>query len=127
MLTEKEFFRQSVISNLYYLWTLREYVGRIEISLPSKYDSYINKSKDIQKRAEELDKKVAEYAYLGLPKKIVESEIIITPYTLDLELLTEKLFGINIDTSIYEKKEALAGLLVCYGMDDRMRWAFVSP
>ena len=103
MLTDNEFFFQSIVSNLYYLWTLRGYVARIEISLPSKYDSYIKKSQEIAKKAEILDKKVAEYAYLGLDKKIIDSEIIITPYTIDLELLTNKLFDINIDTTITDK------------------------
>ena len=103
MLTDKDFFLQSIISNFYYLWTLREYVGRIEVSLPSIYESYIKNSQELAKRAEILDKKVAEFAYNGLPKKIVESEIIVTPYTKELELLTEKLFGLDIDTSITDK------------------------
>ena len=105
MLTDKEFFLQSLVSNLYYLWTLREYSARIEVSLPSIYNSYINKSKELATRAETLNKKVAEYAYNGLPENVIESGIVLTPYTLELELLTEKLFGIDIDTTITEKEK----------------------
>ena len=106
MLTNKEFFLQSLISNLDYLWTLREYSARIEVSLPPIYQDYITKSNELARRAEILNKQVAEYAYKNkLPKNIIESESVITRYTLELELLTEKLFGIDIDTSITEKEK----------------------
>ena len=105
MLTNQEFFLQSMVSNLYYLWTLREYSARIQVSFPTIYQEYINKSNELAKRAETLSKRVAEYAYLGLPENVIESGIVLTPYTLELELLTEKLFGIDIDTSITEKEK----------------------
>ena len=107
MLTNKDFFLQSIISNLYYLWTLREYSARIQVSLPYIYRIYIDRSNQLATRAEVLSKKIAEYAYLGLPKNVIESEIILTPYTLELELLTEKLFGIDIDTTVTEKEKAI--------------------
>lgn len=105
MLTDQEFFLQSLVSNLYYLWTLREYSARIQVSFPPIYENYINKSFELARRAEILSKRVAEYAYKGLPENVIESGIVLTPYTLELELLTEKLFGIDIDTSITEKEK----------------------
>ncbi|MBQ8892403.1 MAG: DUF2935 domain-containing protein [Bacilli bacterium] len=107
MLTDKDFFLQSLVSNLYYLWTLREYSARIEVSLPPIYKDLINKSNELARRAEVLNKRVAEFAYNGLPQNVVESGIVITPYTLELELLTEKLFGIDIDTTITEKEKQI--------------------
>ncbi len=105
MLTDKEFFLQSLVSNLYYLWTLREYSARIQVSFPPIYENYITRSNELASSAEQLSKRIAEYAYLGLPENVIESGIVLTPYTLDLELLTEKLFGIDIDTSITEKEK----------------------
>lgn len=105
MLTNKEFFLQSLVSNLYYLWTLREYSARIEVSFPPIYEDYIKRSNELSKRAEILSKRVANYAYNGLPENVIESGIVLTPYTLDLELLTEKLFGIDIDTTVTEKEK----------------------
>ena len=107
MLTDKDFFIQSLISNLYYLWTLREYSARIEVSLPLKYQEYISASNELARRAEFLNKRVAKFAYNGLPENIIKSGIVITPYTLELELLTEKLFGIAIDTTVTEKEKAI--------------------
>ena len=107
MLTDKEFFLQSLVSNLYYLWELREFSARIEVSFPSIYEDYVNRSKNLAKRAEKIDKQVAKYANNSLPESVVNSQIIVTPYTLELELLTEKLFGIDIDTSITELEKAI--------------------
>ena len=107
MLTNKEFFLQSLISNLYYLWTLREFSARIEVSFPKIYQSYINRSNELAKRAETISKKIAKYANNSLPESVINSEIILTPYTLELELLTEKLFGIDIDTSITEIEKSI--------------------
>ena len=107
MLTNKEFFLQSLISNLYYLWTLREFSARIEVSFPNIYQDYINRSNELAKRAETISKKIAKYANNSLPESVINSEIILTPYTLELELLTEKLFGIDIDTSITEIEKSI--------------------
>ena len=107
MLTDQEFFLQSLISNLYYLWELREFSARIEVSFPTIYKEYIERSNELAKKAEINSKKAAKYANNSLPESVINSEIIITPYTLQLELLTEKLFGIDIDTSITELEKSI--------------------
>ena len=104
MSTDKEFFLQSLVGNLYYLRTLREYAARIGLSLPSIYQEYFNKGKVLALRAEKLDKQLEKYKNKSLPKYVIESGIIVTPYTLELEKLTEKLFGINIDTTVTEEE-----------------------
>lgn len=104
MLTDKEFFLQSLVGNLYYLRTLREYAARIGLSLPSIYQEYFNKGKALALRAEKLDKQLEKYNNKSLPKYVIEGGIIVTPYTLELEKLTEKLFGINIDTTVTEEE-----------------------
>ena len=78
MLTNKDFFLQSLVSNLYYLWTLREYSARIEVSLPPIYSDYINKSNELANRAEVLYKQVAEFAYKQQPGYGAGAKIIMT-------------------------------------------------
>ena len=102
MLTDKEFFLQSLVANLYFLRTLREYAGRIGLSFPGIYQDYMNRAKELALRAEALDKQLEKYKNNSLPKYVIDSGIIVTPYTLELELLTEKLFGIEIDTTVTE-------------------------
>ena len=107
MLTDKEFFIQSLVSNLYYLWTLREFSARIEVSFPPIYNNYVERCKNLAKRAEINSKKAAKYANNSLPESVIKSEIVVTPYTLELELLTEKLFGIDIDTNVTELEKSI--------------------
>lgn len=107
MLTDKDFFVQSLVFNLYYLWTLREYSARIEVSFPPINKQFITKSNELARRAERLSKKLALYVNGNLPENVINSGIVLTPYTLELELLTEKLFGIDIDTTITEKEKLI--------------------
>ena len=108
MLTDKDFFVQSLISNLYYLWTLREYSARLEVSFPPINKQFITKSNELARRAERISKELANYVNGNLPQNVIDSGMVITPYTLELELLTEKLFGIDIDTTISEKSKVIS-------------------
>lgn len=100
MLNNQEFIEESLILNLYYLRTLREYCARIEVSLPEKYQEYIDESKNLAKRCEEIGKELLEISNNKIPERAISSGIFITKYTLDAELLTEKLFEIDINTDL---------------------------
>ena len=102
MLNDKDFVRESLIINLYYLRTLREYCTRIEVSLPKKYQEYIITSRDLAKRCEIIGKELLNISNNRIPKEALESGIFITKYTLEAELLTEKLFDIDINTNLSE-------------------------
>lgn len=107
MLNDKEFFEESLITNLYYLRTLREYCTRIQVSFPIKYDELIKRSEELAKRCDEIGNRLMNYADSNIPDNVLKSDIIVTKYTLEAELLTEKLFGIDVDTSITEKELAI--------------------
>lgn len=107
MLTNQEFVQESLITNLYYLRTLREYCARIEVSLPKKYETYINESQSLAKRCESLGKELLNISNNRIPDEALKSEIFITKYTLEAELLTEKLFDIDINTNLSEIEESL--------------------
>lgn len=100
MLNDNEFVKESLITNLYYLRTLREYCTRIEVSLPTKYEEYINISKDLAKRCEEFGEELIKISNNRIPESVILSGIFITKYTLECELLTEKLFDIDINTNL---------------------------
>ena len=100
MINDNEFVEESLIINLYYLRTLREYTARIEVSLPEKYQDYIKKSRNLAKKAENLGAELLEISNNKIPEKALLSGIFLTKYTIELELLTEKLFGIDINTNL---------------------------
>ena len=104
MLTNEEFYVQSLRDHLYYLRTIREFCITIELSFYKNNLEYINKSLEYAKRCDELAREAINYTGGFISKEAMESEIYVSRYSLACEKLTEKLFGINIDTVITEQE-----------------------
>ena len=49
MLNNNQFITESLITNLYYLRTLREYCARIQVSFQQKAEEYIKRSEKLAK------------------------------------------------------------------------------
>lgn len=109
MLNEETFVIQTLNSNLYYLRTLREFAANIQLSFLYNNTEYIDTAKDFGDRCEALGNILMKYANGNVSKEALDNHIFVTKYTLDCELLTEKLFPIDIDTSITEKQLQLGG------------------
>ena len=107
MLSDSKFIENSLISNLYYLRTLREFCARVQLSLPSTYKEYINTAGKLAKQCEELGRKIMKDANGNIPSVALNSDIFVTPYTLRLEELTNKLFAYDINTDITKQELAL--------------------
>lgn len=107
MLNEVDFVRQTLTSNLYYLRTLREFATNIQLSFLQENSTYIDTARDFGKRCEELGQILIKYADGNVPKDALDNNIFVTKYTLDTELLTEKLFNVDIDTNITKKELSL--------------------
>ena len=104
MINDTLFVQQSLTDNLFYLRTIRDFTVNIELSLPVKYQSYIDTARDFRKRCDEYLKKTFELSNNTLLTDFWDTGIFVTPYTLDTELLTEKLFGIDLDTVLTEEE-----------------------
>ena len=107
MLSDSKFIENSLISNLYYLRTLREFCTRVQLSLPSTYKEYIDTAGKLAKQCEELGSRIMKYANGNIPSVALNSDIFVTPYTLRLEELTNKLFAYDINTDITKQELAL--------------------
>ena len=107
MLSDSKFIENSLISNLYYLRTLREFCTRVQLSLPSNYKEYIDIAGKLAKQCEELGSRIMKYANGNIPSVALNSDIFVTPYTLKLEELTNKLFAYDINTDITKQELAL--------------------
>lgn len=107
MLNDVDFVSQTLTSNLYYLRTLREFATNIQLSFLQDNSTYIDTARDFGKRSEELGQILIKYADGNVPKEALDNNIFVTDYTLDAELLTEKLFNVDIDTDITEKELTL--------------------
>lgn len=107
MISDNLLVQQSLINNLYYLRTLGEFSINIELSFFENNKDNINIARDFRKNFEELSRRTIDLAQNRLNQNLLNSGIILTPYTLDSEILTEKLFGIDIDTTLTEQELAL--------------------
>lgn len=110
MLNDRKYVQESLNSNLYYLRTLREFCANIEVSCLSNNINYRDQAKEIAKECEILGDRLMKYADGRITQSALDHEIFVTPYTYSLELLTEKLFPIEINTNITKNElELTAG------------------
>ncbi len=96
------FAQQSLIDNLFYLRTIRMFALNIQLSFFENNQDLIDIASDFGKRCEKLGKVAIDLADGKLDIQLKDVQIFLTPYTLDAELLTEKLFGIDINTDLTE-------------------------
>ena len=104
MLTEREFFIQSLRDHLYYLRTIKDFCITIELSFYKNNENYINIAKNFADKADELGKEAISYTGGFVSKEALDNNIYVTEFSLPCERLTEKLFGIKIDTSLTQEE-----------------------
>lgn len=107
LLNDREYVEQSIGINLYFLRSLREYCFNIQTSFPPYETKYIQEANDLALRCEELGRRLMKIADGKLPSTAFEYPIFVTPYTLPLEELTQKLFQVPIATDITKKELTL--------------------
>lgn len=100
MINDITFISQSLINNLFYLRTIREFCLNIQLSFYKNNENIINIAESLGKRYEELGEETISLANGRIPKQILDSDSFVTDFTLNLELLTEKLFDIDINTNL---------------------------
>ena len=104
LLTDKEFYIQSLRDHLYYLRSIKEFCLTIELSFYKNNAEYIALSQNFANKANELGKEALSYTGGLVSPEALESGIYVTEFSLPCEILTEKLFGINIDTTFTEEE-----------------------
>jgi len=107
VLSNESFVLQTLNSGLYFLRTIREFAINIQLSFLENNGEYISTAKDFSDRAEELIGDLMVYANGNVTREALGNQIFVTDYTLDTELLTEKLFSIDIDTTITVEQQEL--------------------
>ena len=111
MLTEREFFIQSLRDHLYYLRTIREFCITIELSFYKNNEDYIKMAQNFADKCDELGREAISYTGGFVSSEALNSGIYVTEFSLPCEKLTEKLFGIKIDTAFTKQElELLEGI-----------------
>ncbi|HIR58839.1 MAG TPA: DUF2935 domain-containing protein [Candidatus Onthousia excrementipullorum] len=101
MLTEEEFYKESIDTNLYYLRTLRDFCINIELSFYGD-NPYKGRAALLARESQDLGREIVTLTNGKVPSKGLNYQIFYTEYTLPIERLTEKLFNLNLGTDITE-------------------------
>ena len=101
MLTEEEFYKESIDSNIYYIRTLRDFFINIELSFYGD-NPYKGRAALLARESQDLGREIVTLTNGKVPSKGLNYQIFYTEYTLPIERLTEKLFNLNLGTDITE-------------------------
>ncbi len=101
MLSEEEFYKQSLNTNFFNLRNLRDFCINVQLSFYGE-NEYKERISSLAKRSQDLGKELITYTKGIVPQEGLNYQIYYTEYTLAAEKLTEKLFSLNLDTDITE-------------------------
>lgn len=104
LLTDREFFIQSLRDHLYYLRSIRGFCITIELSFYKNNNEYINIAQNFASKCDELGREAISYTGGFVSREALANQIYVSEFSLPCELLTEKLFGIKIDTAFTEEE-----------------------
>ena len=104
MLTNVEIFNQSIVNNLYFLRTIREFAASIELSFYETNQVYIDIANNFRKEAESLVLETTKLANGNVNQNFLEYALNTVKYSKEIELLTEKIFNINLNRSITDSE-----------------------
>lgn len=96
MLTNQDIFEQSLVNHIYFAGSIRSFCSTIGLTFFKNNDSYIDRAIALGYRASDIINKTILLMNREIATAVVENDVYITPYTKDLDLLTQKLFEISL-------------------------------
>ncbi len=109
MISDSIFVQQSLTDNLYYLRTLKGFCVNIALSFFKNNDYYSKVSRLFGTRIEELGEITIKLANNRVLQSTLDSGSFVTPYSLESELQTERLFNIELNTDLTIEETKLVG------------------
>ena len=100
MLENKDFIYQSLVNHIYFGGTIRNFCTAIGLTFYKNNQDYIDRAITIGYEATEIVNMTMTYLDKELADEILEQDVYITKYTKDVLLLTEKLFGVNLQINV---------------------------
>lgn len=100
MLTKKEFIRMSLELNLFFGRIMKEHMFFMEAGFLVKNSSFILEADQLKKSFEELLVETVALSNGAISQEVIDSNELVTPFTLDSEMITESYTGICINSNI---------------------------
>ncbi len=100
MLSNQNIFEQSLVNHLYFAGSIRSFCTTIGLTFFKNNQDYIDRAIALGYKATDIINKALIYMNKEIAKEVLNNDVYITPYTNDLDLLTQKLFEISLDIQI---------------------------
>jgi len=110
LLSNQEFIRISLEINLFFQRIMKEHMFFIETSLSPVETAYIAEANALKEGFEHLLSETVYYANRAISISVINSNELVTPYTLRAEEVNSRLTGAGINTGITEAEYELVGL-----------------
>lgn len=107
MLDNKQIFEESLVNHLYFAGTIRSFCITIGLTFFKNNQDYIDRAIDFGYRATDITNKAIIYMNKELANAVLENNVYITEYTKQIDLLTERLFDINLQIGVDKDIELL--------------------
>ncbi|WP_313757850.1 DUF2935 domain-containing protein [Tissierella sp.] len=102
MLSRKEFIQVSLETNLFFQRIMKEHMFFIETSLPPVNSSEINEANLLKKSFEAVLAETVIFSNCAVRNEVLQSNEIVTPFTLRAEEISSQLSGASLNTEITE-------------------------
>ncbi len=108
MLDNKDIYEQSLVNHIYFAGSIRSFCTAIGLTFFKNNQQYIDKAIDLGVRASDIINKTISYMNKEISLEVIKNEVYITKYTKDIDILTEKLFDINLQIQVDKDKKLLS-------------------
>lgn len=96
MLTNKDIYEQSLVNHIYFAGSIRSFCTTIGLTFFKNNQTYIDRAVALGYKATDIINEAISLMNKEISSAVLESEVYITPYTKDIDLLTEKLFDVSL-------------------------------
>ena len=107
MIDNKEVYEESLVNHIYFASTIRYFCTIIGLTFYRNNQDYIDRAILLGRRATSVTDLTIKYMNKELAKITTTSGVYITPFTEKVDLLTEKLFGVNMELQIKKDLDIL--------------------
>lgn len=107
MLSNQEIYYESLTNHLYFAGSIRSFCTTIGLTFFKNNQDYIDRAIALGYRATDIINKTLLYMDKELASNVLSNNVYITPYTKELDLLTQKLFDISLSIQIDEDLKLL--------------------
>ena len=108
ILDNKQIFIQSIVNHVYFAGSIRSFCTAIGLTFFRNNQDYIDRAIALGIRANDIAVKALKEASKSIADEIIKNDVYITPYTKDIDELTEKLFGVDLQLHIDEDIKILS-------------------